>query len=856
MLLKRNTLSQMIRYTLAAGLATGLGAGVASAQEEENAELDKVQVTGSRIKRTDVEGALPVTVIDREAIEMSGETTVADFLRNTTFNSAGSYRPQSGSSWQGVSVVNLRGLGSARTLVLVDGRRLPKSPITGSNQDLTSIPMGAVERIEILTDGASAIYGSDAMAGVINIITRQDYQGAEVTIGQAQVSIPAEGGDREEGSIVFGAASNTSSLMGGVSWNNRDIIFARDFPWNGGGASVFSNSYTTFDENGYDQFNWVAFPGACDFPGTGYFILGARCAYDFTMVSADEASTGAKALWLKAKHEVNDNWTVWANAQASKTSSFGRYAPVPDSSYYYGVPLSVDSPNNPGNPNGYVYDPNFDPQPVNWWHRFDALGNRDSTVENEMLDATFGATGYIGTAEVDFGIRRTSNTTADIGRNFLLGSQALAHIESGAYNLADPYNVDPAILNSMKVTISRIAEYHQNEIFGSASFDLFDMDAGTVQLAVGAEYREEMYNDQYDSLSEAGVVGGSAGNSAGGNRDVTAMFFETLIPVMDNLEVSVAGRYDDYSDYGSDFTPKVSARFQPMDTLTLRASYGKGFRAPNLDIVTALDAFSATSVRDPQSCINQGQPEGCSLQINNIITANPSLASEASDQFALGVAMEPADWVNFAVDYYNIEISDRIRSISAQNIINLQAAGDPIPAGLSITRSTNGSIIEIVSGFANEGDLDLRGFDVNVKTNFDLFGGTLMNNLQISKLTHYSLDGGRDLVGDPGLPDNRITLNNMFNFGDFSFVWNVNAIADTADTVSGGEREGKVPSWVTNDLQINYNAPWNGRFTIGAMNIGEKYPPIGLGNVGVRDYDFNLYNGYGRVTYARYTQTF
>ena len=186
-------------------------------------------------------------------------------------------------------------------------------------------------------------------------------------------------------------------------------------------------------------------------------------------------------------------------------------------------------------------------------------------------------------------------------------------------------------------------------------------------------------------------MGGSAGNSAAGDRDVTAVFFEALFPFMDNLEVNLAGRYDDYSDFGDNFAPKVSVRYQPLDNLTLRASYGQGFRAPTLDILTQKTTFSATSVRDPQSCINQAtRPATCSLQINDFINKpTPLLQPEDSDQWSVGVAYEPVDWFNFTLDYYNIEITNRIRQFTAQTIINNEINGVNNPPGLFCQRSPN-----------------------------------------------------------------------------------------------------------------------------------------------------------------------
>lgn len=276
---KRSPITKAVHQALFAGLVTSTVFGsVALAQNSSDEEADvedqqKITVTGSRIKRSDVEGALPITVITREELELSGESNAADFIRNTTFNSAGSYRPQSGSSNAGVASVSLRGLGTARTLVLIDGRRMAKSGITGRSADLTQIPMGAIERIEVLSDGASAVYGSDAIGGVINVITRSDYEGAEIMLGGAEVSIPSEGGEREEGSVIFGTSSDRASIVAGVSWNNREIIYARALPWTNPGTSPYSNNYSTqadVDGDGVldDLTNWTAFPGACSFPGT------------------------------------------------------------------------------------------------------------------------------------------------------------------------------------------------------------------------------------------------------------------------------------------------------------------------------------------------------------------------------------------------------------------------------------------------------------------------------------------------------------------------------------------------------------------------------------------------------------
>jgi iron complex outermembrane recepter protein len=861
----RNPLAKAINYALGAGMIASLAmtaAPVAAQDDEEAADLDRVQVTGSRIKRTDVEGALPITVIDRESIELSGESNAADLIRNIPFNTSGSYRPQSGSSFGGVAEVSLRGLGAARTLVLVNGRRMPKAPLTGASSDLSMIPMGAIERIEILSDGASAVYGSDAIGGVVNVVLRSDFEGAEIMVGRAEVN--PKGGDRREGYATFGAASATSSLIGGVSVNSRDIIFARDFFWTQPGASIYGNNFTTLD-GPFDNFNFTALPNACSFAEQPAFFLintagslsGQQCAYDFTRVSADEASIKNQSVFLRADHRFHDDWRVFSDMWVAKTQSFGRYAPVPDSSFF-NTPITANSPNNPTNPNSPMYDPSLglDPQPVNVWHRFDALGNRDNFIDSELYDLLVGTQGYIGPAEVEFGARWTRNKVFDIGYNYLVRSTAYSFIESGAYDLANPFGNPDNILNAMKATISRISKFDQNELFGSVGFDAGNIGGTPIQWFIGTEYREEIYNDQYDSLSEAGQIGGSAGNSAGGSRDVTSLFGEVLLPALDNLEFSVAARYDDYSDYGSDFSPKVSFRYEPLDGYVFRGSWGEGFRAPDFPILTQQEAFSADSVRDEQTCINQGLPAGCSLQINAFRIANPNLESEKSEQFSLGVAFAPLDWFNGTLDYANIEIKDRIAFFSSQNLINRELSGDPTPPGLGVTRAPNGSIIRIDTGYGNEGKINTSFFDLNLRAGFDVMGGRLSHNLNVVRLQTQSVDGGRQTVRDPGVPRYRAVLENRYGWGDFSFAYNLNYISGQCNRIIAGECDGRAPSYTTHDIQGNYFTPWNGRITVGARNLWNRQPPIGKGFVGSRDYNFGLYDAYGRTTYVRYTQSF
>lgn len=927
-------IAKSIRLALMFGATATAVSGVAVAQDadEEKAErVERIQVTGSRIQRADLEGALPVTVIDREAIELSGETSAAELIRNTTFNSTGSFRPQSGSSAQGVSQVDMRGLGAGRTLVLVDGRRLTMSPSTGSSQDLNSIPMGAIERIEILSDGASAIYGSDAIGGVINVITRRDFNGVEFSIGKGEVSVPSDGGDRENGSLVFGSSSDTTSIIGGVSWNKREIIYENAFPWVKPGGSAYGNNWEGYnptqkvDKDGNLVFDeetgapvpvgWQMFgvPGGCR--DDNFYMNGDLCVYNFNATNANEASSNNESLFTKVRHDINDNWTFYANASVAKTSSFGRYAPAPDTNLYYddvramGQKVNYDSYNNPTNPNAWMYDKVNNPnavdytwahgqQDVGFYHRFAAMGNRDGSVENENYDFLVGAEGRIGNFDIDFGARRVRNKTNEIGNGYLAASTAWSNVTNFnpgycadgtfdasacrfGYDLQSPGANPEDILAAGAATTARISQFNIDEVFASVGFDVFEIGGGMIQGFAGIEKRDEYYSDQYDSQSEAGLVGGSSGGSAGGGRDLTAAFFEFLIPVTYDLEVSLAGRYDDYSDYGSDFSPKIGVRYQPMNNLMLRASYGKGFRAPSLDLLTQKRSFSADSVRHEATCqVRFGMDEGEACQVDAYRIANPDLDSEESTQIALGVAYQPTDWLNLTVDYYNIEIKNRIAFFGSQTLINRGISGDPIPAGLGVYLQDDGSIDYIDTGYGNEGTLETSGLDFNIRTNFDLGNmGTISNNLQLSHMIDYKTDGGRNQVKDTSVPENRMNIQNMWSYGDFSVAWNINFIGTQYTRIEGRRangtflncedpgagidvaRCGNVGSHTTHDFQVNYNTPWNGRVTVGIQNAFEKLPkvaPVSGGEYGYsgRDYNMGLYDTYGRVSYVRYTQRF
>lgn len=824
---------------------------------------ERIEVTGSRIKRAEAEGALPVTVVTREQLDASGAVTVAEFVRNSTFSSAGQFRPQSGSSAQSFAGVNLRGLGSNRTLVLVDGRRVAKAPNVGDSVDMNSIPMAAVERIEILKDGASAIYGSDAIGGVVNVILRKDFEGVHLSAGQTFPSV--EGGDREEYSAIMGVTSDKGRLVAGVSKTSRDITFVRNYPWGyTPGASSYSNGMYQALSDG--EGGWLpnisggghlGNAGNCDFADKGFYVDGTgRCRYDFNLVAADEAATSAESLFARGEIRLGSDWNAYMNASVTRNKSFGRYAPVPDSilitrgSVFDQTHTFKDGAVDIGD------DPYF------LAHRFAAAGNRDTSTDGNLYDVALGVQGTFGNFDLDFGVRRTESKQVETGRGFIVKGLATAAINNGVYNVDDPFTNSDTVLKSITTTTGRDSVFQQSEIYASATTDLFKMGGGAAKLYLGAEARKEKYADLYDSLSEAGEVLGSSGSSAAGEREVSAFTAEAVFPITKQLEGSLAARYEEYSDYGSDFSPKASIVFRPMKEMTLRAAFGKGFRAPSLPELNQKPAFSADTVVDFRHCMADGGfteeecNEGVEFQINGLRIANPELKSEKSTQFSLGAVWDVTPSLSVSADYWNIKIKNVISFISAQTIVNRDNGTDQlaIPAGLSIRRDPNtGAILQIVSGSANEGTWQYSGLDLNVlfQHKYASFGN-FRHEFNYSPVFEAKANG-TDFNGTFGTPKERASLSNGWKIGDFDFTWNINYIAKNGEKADGNY----TGAYVTHDVQAAWNTPIKGsKLSIGAVNVTEKFPALVGSPYDQKPFNYYLYDAYGAQYYIRLEQKF
>ena len=894
---ERNPIRDAVKLALSAGVAvTVAGAPVAFAQSDDVAEQDKVTVTGSRIQRVDLETAQPVTTINREDIDASGEISVAEVLRGSTFNSFGSFRQSSGSSAQSQSTVSLRGLGAARTLVLLNGRRMSGSPTfgAGSAANLNVIPIAAVERIEVLRDGASAVYGSDAIGGVVNIILRKDFEGLNMYASMARPT--QDGGDEESYGIVGGVTSGKGNITFALDHAEQDIIFNgdRDFSAVGLSSFGFPGSFFASGPNG-ESLGTFPDPRCPSALGDGTYpastVLGGRCRYNYAGVSANEASLTRDSFFVNTTYEVTDNIGFFAQGIFTKTDSFGRYAPTPQVGGSPFLPtMSAGNPNNPTNPANLTDAAGNDLTPfhtlggltgpfdLSIFYRNVPGGFRDSLVENTLIDGLVGLEGsndWFGGAEWEVGLQNSRQTNKDTSKGLAIRSTLQAAIDDGSYDI---FGVNGPTSTAVAQTFVHEG-FHDEEtritsLDGSLSFDAFQMANGAIPVAVGFEYRDEKFGQNYDGLQNAGVVDGSAGGQdIGGARSVFALFGEGVIPVLDNLDISLKARWDSYNDFGTAFTPQVGVAFRPIDSLLLRVNYGEGFRAPSMSQLYSGLAQSFNGAIDVVGCaaaipaaVNaQGQvvaaniPAGTpsnspcfATQYQNLVGGNPNLEAEESKSFSAGVVWNITDDAYVNVDYYDIELEKGIGTIPLQETL----ANEFVNGGSNLVqRNPNGSIRTIANNNQNIAGIQTNGIDLEGGYGFSMgnigdFDAQLNITYVLESQQETAPGNGFDEPEGAFQPDWRGALNLNWRRGDLGATLNGNYI----DATAFPDMSASLSSWTTWDLQVTYATPWNGRIVAGARNLFDNDPPIDVNGLSNPFYSNGLHDIYGRVPYIRYEQ--
>jgi iron complex outermembrane receptor protein len=706
-------------------------AAAASAAEP----TQRVEVTGSRLKQIDAEGVSPVQTLRREDIARTGATNVREMLDSLSASStAGTLSDIGGSNSfaSGASGASLRNLGKQSTLVLLNGRRISAYPLADYSEvfsNVDSLPLEAIERIEILKSGGSAVYGSDAVAGVINIITRPGFTGVQANysaskslkngrFGERTASVTAGVGDYEKDGY---------NVLGNLEVFHRDNVMWSDI------LKDVNPAYPAHSPGVFGAASTYAYPG--NIVGQGPLlgcepVVSSLCRYD--KYPRFQAVPGAKRMNMlvsgRVRLDADTEWfseLTYSDINVNYQSPYQTYGPALGSTvwgnpstgagktfYYRGLPAE-----HPLNQTGEEAD---------FRYRF-VDGQAYNQTDTTQYRALTGLKGVYKSYDWESAVGVMGGHTGSLGRGAFSDSGFISEI--GDYNpdtlAADFFNKpggyqigqvnSAAVLNTLFPVYGYSATNRQYFWDGKISGDLAQLPAGPLQLATGVELRHETMRINPTNNLATGDIVGYGTSAADGRRNFGAVFAELGIPIVKHLDGELAGRLDKFPGFGAHFSPKVGLKFKPVDQALFRGTYETGFRAPNLtesakstkfafdpgisdpkrcDAASALyDALIAKAGQlgdaDPQSAVLQARAlqvydNECGESVPIVTANNPSLKPETSKSFSLGTVLQPFARWSMSVDYWSIHRRNEIGTRDPQDLLTIEAS---LPHGI-INRGT------------------------------------------------------------------------------------------------------------------------------------------------------------------------
>jgi outer membrane receptor protein involved in Fe transport len=659
MRLNVNQLFYAIRMALSLGAATAAGVGTAHAQtttgstaDQKSQSLETIVVTGSNIRRVDIETANPVVTIDRAQIQASGKVNIGDLVQDLPSVAGAAMNPNVNNGGAGSAGISLRGLGSNRTLLLINGHRIPFQL-----QDLNLMPISVVERIEVLNDGASAVYGSDAIAGVVNIITRTNYQGAEFGADYGQSD--RDDGTRKAVHAIFGQSTDKGSIVFGLQYDKQDAVSAANrgfsavaqYIYNNGtnhhagssrtpggrffipGNSAVAQALGCPVSNGVTSITISGnkLPGQTTPPAAGDFrcYTSSTDGFNFQAVgNYDLIPNERTGLFVLGNYKLTDNVEAYVELLYHKMVAHTQLAPYPFDLVANGLVVPA---NQYYNPFGVSFGDRGNSSTIAL--RLSSIGNRGSKIANTTelgnagLKGAFGDSGWNWDAHISYGkltIESQLINYLNIGQIAADFACTTAPNIEGSCTPIDIFNqTDPSTLAIFKsATISPFTSniYQTKSAEASVNGPLpFSLPAGDMQLAVGLNYRKEYLNGQVDPLIDATIAPGPDGvaalvcpgpnsicsSSAQGGYNLKEVYSELLIPVLKDvpfarsLNVDVGDRWSKYSLFGSTNNWKAAIEWRPIDDLLIRGTVAKVFRVPTPTNLFAGPTGDAPVATDP-----------------------------------------------------------------------------------------------------------------------------------------------------------------------------------------------------------------------------------------------------------------
>ncbi|MNK63687.1 Colicin I receptor precursor [compost metagenome] len=872
--------------------------GPVVAQEAAPPSMQRVEVTGSSIKRVAKEGALPVQVITFDQIEKQGITTTEQLVRTLSANGTGADNMTSGNNVfgadadrvsGGASFASLRGLGPSSTLVLLNGRRIATHGASGKSVDLNSIPLGAISRVEILKDGASAIYGTDAIGGVINFILKTNYSGVEASVSTNDTQ--AGGGATRRASLLAGTGSLESdryNIMASLTvdkaqqLNGRDRSFVNGYQpgrglspdttgtpfanqMAGTGTALGTSFQLPGDANKYLQANPLSFQGKCDtIAGMSQYQTALwkdvtsplrttySCAYDYGADYVLQFPVERANLLSRGTFQLAPDHRMFVEVLGSRTKATAILTPMQ-------VQATVANKNLYPVGGAYYQDlsayiPSFDKtKPISYKWRANDVGNRTQENTTDNARVLVGFEGNFGKWDYKAGISRAeSSTKTKLTDGYSYTDKLYAALASGIINpwVGAGQSQTEAAKQLIESTKFRGDFQHGKttltQIDGSVSGELFQLPAGALAMAAGFDLRREGYSFAQDV--DATQILLSPGNAAlkDASRTVKAVYAELLVPVTKDLEMQLAIRRDDYSLVGATTNPKVAFRYQPTDFLLFRGSASKGFLAPSFQQLYSgsLSQELPNGVIDQEGCAKHpGVPEYCAIDRLDYRTGgNTNLKPETSKQGSVGFVIEPFKGYSASFDYWAINTKDRILNRTPQIVLaNYQALNQ------YIHRNPDGTIEYVQAGWINAAGSRVRGLDVGLRGEGKIqdakwtatLDGTYMDSF---KFAEYQGQEYQELVGKFYTRDLYLRWKHNASFGvsrgDWSGLLIQSFSSGYKDQLPNGGKGAPPPgfkpdvsSYTTYNLSGTYTGFKNTTITVGIQNLFDRDPPFTAHNV-------------------------
>lgn len=856
-------------------------AAAAAAQAQAGAPVDDIVVTGSRIAGGD--RVAPVETVGRDAIAAAGVADASQLVRLVTANSGSEAQvdqlnqPQS----SGTAQFNLRNLGLGSTLVLVDGQRWTSSAVVATDGsafvDINSlVPMIALERVEVVKDGASAVYGSDAVAGVVNFITRHD-------VGRPEI--------RAKYAVADGSEESVIEAIGGFALLGGDLTLA---------ASHFHRSALGSDERDFTQAErygraaWTAVtsygqPGSYFRPSTGAYAPDPDCddpafgaAYrngptdafcrldysDFFDLTPEETRT---QVFADYRRPVGD-MSLSLQAAYSSTWTQARLTPsLPILAQALTVPAS-----HPDNPFG---------EDVLFRGRL--LGAESGALESRFdydtwrlaagLDGAF-ASGWTWTLSATASRQHVAYDKADVigsalqnALNGLGGAGCDAATGTpgvGACQYFNPFGSaylgtgtanSPDLIDSLIGDVGLRGAAGLTTVDASTSGQAFAWTGGAIDVALGAQYRRSTFRHDWSDLVNAGDLL-TAGYSPDfeGDQQALAVFAEARLYLGDRIEAQLAGRYETYDGGEGRFSPKIAVRWDVTDALALRGSWGQGFRAPSVYAQAGAQA-SQPSVFD----------RGAFVFVNTLTSGDADLKPERSESLAFGALWRPLEGLELGLDAWRFDYTDQVVKESAQAVINQAAADDA--AGLTgteaqgrITRASNGALTFVQLYFLNASSIETQGLDLSARYGRDLWGGRATASATWTYVDRYDIRlnaSAAEVSGVGSTNLNNIGRSLPRDRGEFALGWSGGPHAVTAlvHYTSGyandrsGVTDTSIASQTTVDLLYSRAVGAALDLSLGVVNVADKAPPLAQFALG---YDPVVADPRGRVVSVGLTKRF